>query len=127
MNVSRPACRREVRVADPELSETANQRLTEEVREVVGTDHLQVPEDLPHPSQGEHPPPSGLLAFLPTNRIILVITFLVLLTIGAIVILSTGSWWFLPLAAGVHAIWTVTVPAVVLRMTSNKGQALLRC
>jgi len=94
MNVSRPACRREVRAADPELSETDNQRLTEEVREVVGTDHLQVPEDLPHPSQGEHPPVSGLLAFLPTSRIILVITFLVLLTIGAIVILSPAAGGF---------------------------------
>jgi 4-hydroxybenzoate polyprenyltransferase len=110
---------REVTVADPGLSDDANRRLTEELREVVGDDHVQVPVDRVHPSQGERPPPSGLLAFLSTNRILLAITFLVFLTIGAIVSLSTGSWWFLPLAVGVHALGTVTVPAVVLRMTST--------
>jgi hypothetical protein len=110
---------REVTVADPQLSEDANRRLTEEVREVVGADHVQVPSDRPHPSQGERPASSGLLAFLSTNRLILVITFMVFLAIGAIVSLSTGSWWFLPLAAGIHALGTMTVVAVVVRMTTN--------
>lgn len=36
-------------------------------------------------------------------------TLAVAVVVGAIVSLATGSWWFLILAVGLHAIGTVTV------------------
>ena len=44
---------RTVEVNDPRLTEAANRRLTEAVREVVGADRVLVPADRPHVSQGE--------------------------------------------------------------------------
>jgi hypothetical protein len=54
------------------------------------------------------------------TRLMIGFTFAVFLVVGAIVSLATGSWWFLILALGVHAIGTVVVLlAVGIRLTEQ--------
>lgn len=107
---------REVTVRDPTLSERANEQLTQEVREVVGRDRVTVPSDRPRPSRGERPPRRGALD-LEGHSLMLLRTFAAALVVGAIISLVTGSWWFLPLAAGLHALGTMSVIALSVRMT----------
>ena len=114
---------REVKVADPGLDAEANQALTEEVQEVLGTAHVRVPKDRPHPSLGERPKRSGLLAEMSSHRLTNVMLFAAFLTIGAIVSLSTGKWWLLPVALVVHALGTIFVTATVLHMTTISEHA----
>ena len=58
---------REVRAEDPDLSPDTNQRLTSELREVVGTDRVEVPADRPRATRGEHPQQQGPAARLEFN------------------------------------------------------------
>jgi hypothetical protein len=109
---------REVRSADPELSEDTNQRLTEELREAVGADHVVVPSDRPHTSEGEHEQQPGMLAYLNQNRLTFMRSGLIALTFGAIVALITNTWWLLPLAAGIHALGTMSVVFGSLHLTT---------
>jgi hypothetical protein len=46
---------RAVEAAAPGLSPEMNDRLTTELREVVGSDAVRVPADRPRASRGEHP------------------------------------------------------------------------
>jgi hypothetical protein len=110
---------RNVEVADPELSDAANRRLTEEVQEVVGTDQVRVPTDRPHPSHGERPDNAGLLASVwSTNKFILLVITMMFIVIGAIVSITSGSWWFMAAAVVVDALGVVLVGGLVFRMTS---------
>ncbi len=109
---------RAVRVDDPGLDTEANERLTEEVRETLGTDRVRVPSDRPRPSQGERPEKQTLFASLSSHRLTVVITLAAFLTIGAIISLATGSWWFLGIALGVHALGTLIVTSTALRVTT---------
>jgi hypothetical protein len=109
---------REVRAADPELSPETNARLTAELREVVGTEKVRVPKGRPHASQGELPEQQGTFAYMSMHRFQLIRTFAIVLTFGAVVALATGKWWLLPLAAGVHALGTMTVLLTSIRMTT---------
>jgi hypothetical protein len=109
---------REVRAEDPDLSAETNQQLTEELREVVGTDRAHVPADRPRATRGEHPRQHGLAASLEVNRFQLIRTSAIVLTFGAIVALITRDWWVLPLAAGVHALGTMMVSLTIVRMTT---------
>ena len=54
------------------------------------------------------------------NRFAILMTFLAALAIGAIVSLTTGSWWFLLLALGVHALGTLAMVALVLAMREQQ-------
>jgi hypothetical protein len=110
---------REVRAEDPELSPETNQRLTGELREVVGTDHVEVPADRPHASRGEHPQQHGAAARLDVNWFQFIRTGAIVLTFGAIVALITNDWWVLALAAGVHALGTMTVGLTIIRVTTT--------
>jgi hypothetical protein len=111
--------RRAVRVDDPSLSPEANRILTEELRAVVGHDVVDVPRSRPHVERARHGgrPRAGVV-FSP-NRLAIQMTFLAALVIGAIVSLTTGSWWFLLLALGVHALGTLAMVALVLAMTAQ--------
>ena len=42
----------------------------------------------------------------------------IVLTFAAIVALATGQWWVLPVAAGVHAVGTMTVTLTAIRLTT---------
>jgi hypothetical protein len=115
---SEPTEEREVRAADPALSPETNARLTEELREVVGAARVRVPAGRPHFSAGERPEERGLGTFLETNRLAMIIGLAIAVTFGAILALTTGSWWFLPLAAGVHAIGTTLVITLSVRLAT---------
>src|SRR3954451_5502492 len=109
--------RRNVRVDEPGLSDDTNQALTDNLRAAVGGDEVTVPED----AGGSRMPRrrSSFIATLSANRLVLIITFLSLLVVGAIVSLATGSWWFLLVAVAVHAIATVVMAAGVLQSTTQ--------
>jgi hypothetical protein len=109
---------REVRSEDPELSPETNQRLTAELRDVVGDERVRVPTSRPHASRGEHPQQHGPVAFLNMNRFQIVRAAAIVLTFAAIIALITGDWWLLPLAAGVHALGTMSLTLTIVRMTT---------
>lgn len=109
---------REVRAADPHLSPETNERLTQELREVIGATRVEVPVDRPHAAEGEHPARHGVGAFFSTNRLAIFFSLAVALTFGAIVALTTADWWFLVLAAGIHAIGTATLMFMTIRITT---------
>ena len=114
--------RREVKVDEPELSPEVNERLTAEVREVVGDDHVTVPADRPRPSQGEASlePGRPLIAELMPNRFIMTMIAGSSLVLAAILALVIGQWWILPVVFIVLALVTAGVVATVLRMMSNR-------
>jgi hypothetical protein len=103
---------------DPGLSPETNALVTQELREVVGHDTVRVPADRPRASRGEVPGHQGALAYLNQHRFQLLRASAITLTFGAIVALTTGTWWVLPLAAGVHALGTMAVTLTVVRMTT---------
>jgi hypothetical protein len=109
---------REVRAEDPELSPETNQRLTEELRDVVGAERVRVPVDRPHATRGDAPHQQGFVAHMNQHRFQLIRATAIALTFGAILSLATGVWWLLPLAAGVHALGTMTVVLTIVRMTT---------
>ncbi|HWC26391.1 MAG TPA: hypothetical protein VG474_07395, partial [Solirubrobacteraceae bacterium] len=53
-NSSRRTQRRPVRSEDPSLSPEANELLTHELREAIGSDEVEVPEDVPDRSEDAH-------------------------------------------------------------------------
>jgi hypothetical protein len=110
---------REVLVADPGLSAHTNERLTAELREVVGDRQVRVPVDRPRATRGEHPHQQGLGAYLNMHRFQFVRVAAIVLTFGGIIALVTGDWWVLPLAAGLHALGTMTVALTAIRMTTT--------
>jgi hypothetical protein len=110
---------REVRAEDPELSPETNQRLTSELREVVGTDRVEVPADRAHASRGEHPEQHGPAARFEMNWFQVIRTGAIVLTFAAIIALITNNWWVLALAAGVHALGTMMVSLTIVRVTTT--------
>jgi hypothetical protein len=110
---------REVRVEDPSLSPETNARLTEELRETIGADRVRVPADRPRASRGEEAERrEGALAYLGMHRFVLLRNTAILLTFAAVLSLITNNWWLLALAAGVHALATMTVVLTAVRMTT---------
>jgi hypothetical protein len=107
-----------VAAADPALSEETNRRLTEELREVVGEERVEVLADRPRASQGEQPKRHGAREYLSMHRFQLLRATAIVLTFGGIVSLITNDWWLLPLAAGLHALGTMVVTATAIRMTT---------
>lgn len=114
-----PTERREVRAQDPSLSPEANRILTEELREAVGAETSEVPRARPHASAQRHGGRSGLLVTFGANRLLIAMLLLGALVVGAIVVLATGSWWFLLLALAVHALGTLVIVGVILQLTSE--------
>jgi len=95
---------RDVRSEDPGLSPEANRLLTEELREILGADRVEVAADAPPPVT--HP---GATVLLAGNRPLLVVMFLAGVVVGAIVGLATGSWWALVVAVVLDACATAIV------------------
>jgi hypothetical protein len=56
---------------------------------------------------------------LSANKLLVGITFAVVVVVGAILALATDAWWAVVLAALVHATATVIVIGVALRLTSQ--------
>jgi hypothetical protein len=118
--------RRAVEVREPGLSESTNAQLTDEVRDVIGADQVDVPADRPHPSTGEHVKPQRLLPLqfpLPDNFVVAQGS-LALVVVGAIAALAVAihRWWTLVLALSVLGAMTYVVVAMIIKMTSNPGR-----
>lgn len=111
--------RRSVRSEDPSLSDRANELLTHELREAIGTDEVVVPQDVPDRSSDRHATHSPFVATLTANRPILIVTFLVALVFGGVVALVTGQYWAVVVAAALHAVGTLAVAAGAIGMTTN--------
>ena len=120
MSRSRKLVEREVRADDPELSPEANRLLTRELREAVGSDRTAVPadraDDLGRVAGSEQPTVVGMLG---ANRMLLAITFAVLVVVGVIVALATDSWWAVVAACAIHAVGTLIVVTVALRLSTE--------
>jgi hypothetical protein len=119
MTEQRKFVREDVRVDDPDLSPDANRLLTAEVQEALGTDQVEIPAD---DAPDIHRLPDGelrsLRSMLGTNRLIVAVAFVPLLVIGVIISLSTDSWWAVVAACAVHAVGTLIVASIVLRLTT---------
>lgn len=109
---------REVRAADPELSADANARLTDDVREVIGTDRVRVPSDRPHPSRGDRPPRSTTLSMLRQHRLFIGQGAAAVLVIAAILALTLNSWWIIAIAAAVLLAALAVVVLLTFSMTN---------
>lgn len=111
--------RRTVRSDDPSLSPEANRLLTDELRAAVGRDEVEVPSDLADRRRDRHGGRSPLVTMLVANRVLIGIAFAILITVGVIASLATGSWWLLAVAAGVHAVGTLAVAAFAITLTTQ--------
>jgi hypothetical protein len=109
---------REVRAADPDLSPETNRRVTAELQEAVGAERVEVPVDRPRTTRGERRPRQEAGAYLTQHRLQLVRSAAIVLTFAGIVSLATGYWWLLGVAAGLHALGTMTVTLIAVRMTT---------
>jgi hypothetical protein len=106
--------RRFVRSDDPNLSAEANAALTAELQQAVGAQSVSMPADAPDPATAERAGDSASKATAVSLRPVFIITLLVALTVGAIVTLTTGSWWALVGALAVHALapwWSPRAPS----------------
>jgi hypothetical protein len=87
-----PLEERVVEVHDPKLSDEVNLRLTEELREVIGTDRVRVPADRPRVSQGENP--HVRLMDKMTARVVGIVGFVAIgAIVGLLIALTHSSWW----------------------------------
>jgi hypothetical protein len=119
MTEKRKFVREEVRVDDPDLSPEANRLLTAELQEALGTDRAEIPVE---EAAESHRLPDGerrsLGSVLGTNRLLVAVAFIPLLVIGVMISLSTDSWWAVVAACAVHAVGTLIVASVALRVTT---------
>jgi hypothetical protein len=111
--------RREVRSTDPSLSPEANRLLTDELREVVGSDEVEVPAGTPAHHETDHGGGTTFPGTLAANRVLILVSLAALIVVGVIVSLATGSWWALVAAAAVHAIGTLLIAAFAIHMTTR--------
>jgi hypothetical protein len=120
MAQQRDMVEREVRAEDPKLSPEANRLLTEELQDAVGTDRVRVPRDQADQVGRVHGSGEGKLgAQLASNRLLLAVTFVALVIVGVIVSLATHSWWALVAACAVHALGTLLVGTLTLRLSTE--------
>jgi hypothetical protein len=111
---------RDVRVDDPSLSPQTNEALTDELQKAVGAKQAQVPAGTPHREHAVRPAGGdGVAAALGRNRLLVGITFVAALVVGAIVALATAEWWTLLIPVGVHALGTFLVAYIVIQMTTQ--------
>jgi hypothetical protein len=111
--------RRFVRSDDPNLSAEANAALTEELQQAIGAEQVSMPADAPDPATAERSGDSAATATVASMRPLFIVTLLAALTVGAVIALSTGSWWALVVAVGVHAVGTMLVASGAIQLTTQ--------
>jgi hypothetical protein len=111
--------RRFVRSDDPNLSAEANAALTEELQQAIGAEQVSMPADAPDPATAERSGDSAAAATVASMRPLFIVTLLAALTVGAVIALSTGSWWALVVAVGVHAVGTMLVASGAIQLTTQ--------
>lgn len=109
---------REVRAADPGLSPDTNRRVTEEVRDVIGSDRVRVPADRPHPSRGERPPTVPYVSALIEHRLFIGQGAAAVIVIAAIIGLTVNDWWILGIALAALLAALLAVVALTFSMTT---------
>jgi hypothetical protein len=111
--------RRFVRSDDPNLSAEANAALTEELQQAIGAEQVSMPADAPDPATAERSGDPAAAATVASMRPLFIVTLLAALTVGAVIALSTGSWWALVVAVGVHAVGTMLVASGAIQLTTQ--------
>jgi hypothetical protein len=111
--------RRFVRSEDPQLTPEANRLLTDELREVVGRDEVEVPRDTPHRAEEAHATHSPMVGTLVSNRPLIIVTLLAAVVVGGIISLATGYYVAVLLAVGLHALATLLVAAGAIQLTTQ--------
>jgi hypothetical protein len=110
-------------VHEPGLSDSTNAKLTDELREVIGADEVDVPSARPRPSSGERVEHRRALPlpFPLPNDLLIAQGGVALVVVGAIAALAVvvHRWWSLVLALLVLAAMTYLVVAMVIKLTSN--------
>lgn len=110
---------REVRSADPSLSPEANRLLTEELREAVGAERVRVPAATPDHSTESHGIHRRVVRLLVANRIAVIMVGGTLVGAGAVVALSTGSWWLLILALAIDFVGGALAIGAALQLSTE--------
>ncbi len=112
-----------MQVDEPGLSDSTNATLTDEVREVIGADQVEVPSARPHPSSGEQVEHRRALPlpFPLPNNLVIAQGGIALVVVGAIAALAVvvHRWWTLVLALLILAAMTYLVVAMIIKLTSN--------
>src|SRR3954468_24711883 len=111
--------RRFVRSEDPKLSAEANAALTDELQQAIGAEHVSMPADAPDPGSAERGGDSVATATAASMRPLFFVTLLAALTVGAVIALSTGSWWALVAAVAVHAVGTMVVASGAIQLSTQ--------
>jgi hypothetical protein len=111
--------RRAVRSEDPSLSPEANRLLTEELREAVGRDEVEVPAGTPRRTSERRGRRSTVVATVASHRQLFVVTLLAALVVGAIVAFATGAWWAVVAALGLHALGTMLTATAAVQLTTQ--------
>jgi hypothetical protein len=109
---------RVVEVNDPALSQDANRRLTEAVREVIGADRVMVPADRIRVSHGErrHLSPMERVT---SSRMMALGLVAVGVCVGLVVVTTGESWWSLALAFVVLAVALAAVTWSIIALAST--------
>ncbi len=110
--------RRTVEVNDPAYSDDVNRRLTEAVREVIGTDSVLVPVDRPRVSQGEQAP-GGPFDRITHTKAVAVGMVAVGVLVGLIVALTGGHWWLTGVVFAVLGVALAVVVMTILGLSST--------
>lgn len=87
-----------VEVHDPQLSDDANRALTEEVREAVEADEVELPVDRPREVGHDHPAGATFFSTLWSLRIVVGLTAALFVVFGAIIGITEAEWWVLPVS-----------------------------
>jgi hypothetical protein len=111
--------RRAVRSEDPSLSPEANRLLTEELREAVGRDEVEVPAGTPRRTSERRGRRSTVVATVASHRQLFVVMLLAALVVGAIVAFATGAWWAVVAALGLHALGTMLTATAAVQLTTQ--------
>ena len=107
--------RREVRSADPSLSPETNRRVTEELRDIVGRDAVDVPADRPDHRFDRHERHGPT----PGNAAVPIFAALVILVVGFVIWLATGSWWVMVLAVAIDLVAVLLLASGTIRLTTD--------
>jgi Na+-transporting methylmalonyl-CoA/oxaloacetate decarboxylase gamma subunit len=116
--------RQRVEVEDPEFSPRANEILTDEVRESLGTDEVEVPADRADSLGREDLAASGatVSSKLMRSRMVIGMIGAALLIVGLITTLATGSWVFLVITFLAFAVALGVVTMGAIESTTNVEQ-----
>lgn len=107
-----------VEVHDPQISEHANEVMTREVRDALGTDQVELPSEQARRAGRTHPGEKRLFAALWERRIIFGVSLGGAVVVAAILVLTTGSWWWIALPLGLHVAATLYVTYAIIDTTT---------